>query len=118
MKATLEIPTKERPSSQRTMSKTLNTAITTPVLTGFYYAIEDADGHGFSIIQVVALSNANLLMRLKLRQFAPSFKALPDFLIPEQLGDSVAQFWLPLDDFISWRPLLMQRGVVDRELAN
>lgn len=118
MKTQFKRQAKDRPSSQRAMPKAFNTAMTTPVLTGFYYAIKDASAHGFSIIQVVDLSNVSQPMRIKLRQFAPTFKALPDFLIPEQLGNSVAQFWLALDDFMDWQPLLMQRGVVDEAVAH
>lgn len=118
MKTQTKRPVKDRPSSRRTIPKSKNTRFTTPILTGFYYAVEDAHGYGFSIVQVVDIAKASPPMRIKLRQFAPSFKALPDFLVPKQLGTSVAQFWLALDDFNDWQPLLMQRGVVDKTLLS
>ena len=118
MKTKMKRQAKSRPSSQLYAAVPFNKAIVTPVLAGFYYAIRDEHSQSFSIIQVIAAPTATHPTRIKLRQFAIVYKALPDFLIPEQLGSSVAQFWLTLEDFMDWQPLLMQRGVVDQELAH
>ncbi|WP_131667328.1 hypothetical protein [Psychrobacter pygoscelis] len=97
-----------------------STITTVPVLAGFYYAVNADEAHEFTMMQVVEVStNTDLHTAIKVRQFAPMFKVLPDYLIPEQLGLPVAQFWLPLDEFVSWQPLLMQRGVIVTQiLAN
>lgn len=118
MKTKIKRQAKARPSSQFSTATTFSKAVVTPVLTGFYYAISDEISQGFSIVQVVEAPTVTQPTRIKLRQFATVYKALPDFLIPEQLGNSVAQFWLPLDDFMDWQPLLMQRGVVNEAMTH
>lgn len=129
-KQQFETKAKDRSISQRVASRrsvqkvqaakaslqTISTAISTPVLSGFYYAVSADEGREFTIMQVVEVStNTDWHTAIKVRQFAPVFKVLPDYLIPEQLGLPVAQFWLPLDEFVSWQPLLMQRGIVASE---
>lgn len=90
--------------------------ISTPILSGFYYAVSAHEGREFTMMQVVEVStNTDLHTAIKVRQFAPVYKVLPDYLIPEQLGLPVAQFWLPLDEFVSWQPMLMQRGIIATE---
>ncbi len=116
MKTKIKRQAKDRPSSRLDAAAPFSKAVITPVLAGFYYAISDESSQGFSIVQVVEAPTITQPTRIKLRQFAPTYKALPDFLIPEQLGSSVAQFWLALDDFMEWQPLLMQRGGVDSSL--
>ena len=116
MKTKMKRQAKDRPSSRLDTAAPFGKAIVTPVLAGFYYAISDEISQGFSIVQVIKTPTVTQPTRIKLRQFAPTYKTLPDFLIPEQLGNSVAQFWLALDDFMDWQPLLMQRGEVDSPL--
>ena len=128
MKTPIEKQIKEQPQRQR--SKRLTTGASqmtnfatsniTPILSGFYYAVSADNTSEFTMMQVIEVStNTDLHTAIKVRQFAPVYKVLPDYLIPEQLGLPVAQFWLPLDEFDSWQPMLMQRGVVTAEiLAN
>lgn len=116
MKTKIKRQAKDRPSSRFSAVIPFSKVVVTPVLAGFYYAICDEHSQSFSIIQVVEAPTITHPTPIKLRQYASVYKALPDFLIPEQLGDSVAQFWLPLDEFMDWQPLLMQRGVVDKSL--
>lgn len=118
MKTKIKRQAKDRPISRLDAARPFSKTVVTPVLTGFYYAISDEISQDFSIVQVVEAPTATQSTRIKLRQFATVYKALPDFLIPEQLGNSVAQFWLPLDDFMDWQPLLMQRGVVNEAMTH
>lgn len=100
----------------QTNTVTPSSVTTVPVLAGFYYAVSADDAGEFTMMQVVEVStNTDLHTAIKIRQFAPVYKVLPDYLIPEQLGFPVAQFWLPLDELVSWQPLLMQRGIVATE---
>lgn len=90
----------------------VSTVVITPILTGYFYAIKDSKTDKYSMVQVIQANHSTNCNAVKLRQLAHSFKVLPDFLVPEQLGTATAQFWLPMGEFLSWQPLLMQRGFV------
>lgn len=100
-----------------TTSPTLppNALNTTPILAGYYYAIADnahSKNSEYTLMQISDIARNNGKTHLKIQQFAQTYKVLPEFINPAYLGKPVAQFWLEMGEFLSWQPLLLQRGAV------
>lgn len=108
-----------------TTSPTLpQSVIGTPILAGYYYAISDnahSKNSKYTLMQISdirhsfsnGIDNKNRSTQLKIQQFAPALKALPEFINPTYLGTPIAQFWLEMGEFLAWQPLLMQRGTLN-----
>lgn len=104
-----------------TTSPTLppNAQLATPILVGYYYTIAD-NAHKkseYTLIQISDIQHKGGNTLIKIQQFADSYKVLPEFISPAYLGTPIAQFWLEVGEFLTWRPLLMQRGMID-EIMN
>lgn len=108
MKTQISQPTGSYPPSVPTQ---------TPILTGYYYAIKDDSSQHYTLVQIVQQNGIENHKEIKIRQFGTSLKALPDFINPDYLGVAVAQFWLGMGEFLSWQPVLLQRGMID-EIIN
>lgn len=93
--------------------------IATPILAGYYYAIADniqSKNSKYTLMQISDITRNNGITQLKIQQFVQAYKVLPEFINPAYLGTPAAQFWLDRGEFLSWQPLLLQRGTVFEQL--
>lgn len=75
-------------------------AYTTTKTFAFYAIADKTESRSYSIVKVINITAD----KIKVSQYGKVFKHLPKSINDDELGQSVAQYWIDINEFTSWQP--------------